>query len=84
MSAYPLSLLSNPALNASIDSNGWHGRNGGTSLASPVIAGIAALYLLILVIVRPYLKNLRPILNSFFIVLIIAAQAVYRINMNMS
>jgi len=45
VSAYPLSFLSNPAWNASIDSNGWHGRNGGTSLASPVIAGIAALYL---------------------------------------
>ena len=45
VSAYPLSLLSNPAYNSAIDSNGWHGRNGGTSLASPVIAGIAALYL---------------------------------------
>lgn len=45
ISAGPLSFLSNPANNGGIDSNGWHIRNGGTSLASPVIAGIAALYL---------------------------------------
>lgn len=45
LSAFPLYMLNNPANNIQIDSNGWHGRNGGTSLASPVIAGIAALYL---------------------------------------
>jgi len=44
-SAFPLSILSNPAWNTTIDSNGWHGRNGGTSLACPVVSGIAALYL---------------------------------------
>jgi subtilisin family serine protease len=45
LSAYPLALLASPGWYNSIDSNGWHGRNGGTSLASPVVAGIAALYL---------------------------------------
>jgi subtilisin family serine protease len=45
LSAAPLWLLTNPAYNATIDSGGWHARNGGTSMASPVVAGIAALYL---------------------------------------
>ncbi|MGJ8661502.1 MAG: S8 family serine peptidase, partial [Bacteroidota bacterium] len=45
LSAAPLWLLINPAYNATIDSGGWHARNGGTSMASPVVAGIAALYL---------------------------------------
>jgi hypothetical protein len=45
LSAGPLWLLTNPAYNSLIDSGGWHVRNGGTSMASPVIAGIAALYL---------------------------------------
>ncbi len=44
LSAGPLALLQNSAANASIDSGGWHVRNGGTSMASPVVAGIAALY----------------------------------------
>jgi subtilisin family serine protease len=37
--------LNNPANYGSLDSGGMHLRNGGTSMASPVIAGIAALYL---------------------------------------
>ncbi len=45
MGAGPLWLLTNPAYNALIDSGGMHVRNGGTSMASPVVAGIAALYL---------------------------------------
>jgi len=45
LASAPLAILSNPAYNGNIDSNGWHGRNGGTSMSSPVIAGIAALYL---------------------------------------
>jgi subtilisin family serine protease len=45
LAAAPLWLLNNPANNSLIDSGGWHARNGGTSMASPVIAGIAALYL---------------------------------------
>tara|TARA_R110000737_G_scaffold115473_1_gene148405 strand:+ start:48289 stop:50619 length:2331 start_codon:yes stop_codon:yes gene_type:complete len=45
LAAAPMWLLSNAAYNSTIDSNGWHARNGGTSMASPVIAGIAALYL---------------------------------------
>lgn len=45
LSAYPMALLASAGWNNSIDSNGWHGRNGGTSLASPVISGIAAMYL---------------------------------------
>lgn len=45
LSSSPLWLLNNPVYNNLIDSGGWHARNGGTSMASPVIAGIAALYL---------------------------------------
>lgn len=45
LSAGPLWFLQNPAYNSTIDSGGWHVRNGGTSMASPVVAGIAALYL---------------------------------------
>lgn len=45
LTAAPLWVLSNPAYNAAVDSGGWHGRNGGTSMASPIVAGIAALYL---------------------------------------
>jgi hypothetical protein len=41
----PLWMVNNPAYNASLDINGWHARNGGTSMASPCVAGIAALYL---------------------------------------
>ncbi len=41
----PLYYLSNSANNAKIDQYGMHSANGGTSMASPVIAGIAALYL---------------------------------------
>ncbi|MFT5581890.1 MAG: subtilisin family serine protease [Psychromonas sp.] len=45
LSAGPLSFLGNPANNTAIDSGGWHVRNGGTSMASPVVTGVAALYL---------------------------------------
>ena len=45
LGAGPLWLLQNPAYNSVIDSGAWHVRNGGTSMASPVISGIAALYL---------------------------------------
>jgi hypothetical protein len=45
LGAGSLAFLNNPANNSSIDSGGWHIRNGGTSMASPVVAGIAALYL---------------------------------------
>ena len=45
ISSAPLFMLSNPSYTGAIDIDGWHGRNGGTSMASPVIAGIAALYL---------------------------------------
>lgn len=45
LTAAPLWLLTNPAYNTLIDSGGWHARNGGTSMASPGVAGIAALYL---------------------------------------
>lgn len=44
LAAGPLWLLANPAYNAAIDSGGFHNANGGTSMASPVVAGIAALY----------------------------------------
>ncbi|MBU2018842.1 MAG: S8 family peptidase [Bacteroidetes bacterium] len=45
LGAGSLAFLGNPANNGSIDSGGWHIRNGGTSMASPVVAGIAALFL---------------------------------------
>lgn len=41
----PVWFLSNPANNASIEVGGFHVKNGGTSMASPVVAGSAALYL---------------------------------------
>ena len=45
MCAAPIWFLTNPANFIKVDSGGWHARNGGTSMASPVLAGIAALYL---------------------------------------
>ncbi|MFM7565989.1 MAG: S8 family serine peptidase [Flavobacteriales bacterium] len=45
LAAGPLWYLSNTANNSTIDLGGFHVRNGGTSMASPVVAGIAALYL---------------------------------------
>lgn len=45
LSAGPLWFLANSANNTAIDIDGFHVRNGGTSMASPVVAGIAALYL---------------------------------------
>ena len=45
LTAAPLWLLSNSSYNSIIDINGWHARNGGTSMASPLVAGLAALYL---------------------------------------
>lgn len=45
VTAAPLWVLQNPIYWAAVDSGGWHARNGGTSMASPVVAGIAALYL---------------------------------------
>jgi hypothetical protein len=41
----PLWMVNNSAYNSSLDIGGWHARNGGTSMASPCVAGIAALYL---------------------------------------
>ena len=45
LSTSVLSYLNNPANNEKIDINGMHSVNGGTSMAAPVITGIAALYL---------------------------------------
>ena len=44
LAAAPLWVVTNPAYNALIDSGGYHVANGGTSMASPVVAGIGALY----------------------------------------
>ena len=41
----PFSWLNDPAYAGSIDQGGFHIRNGGTSMAAPVVTGIAALYL---------------------------------------
>ena len=45
LSAGPLWYLEEPANFSRMDPGGWHLGNGGTSMASPVVAGIAALYL---------------------------------------
>ena len=45
LAAGPMLYLANPANNSTIDQGGFHVRNGGTSMASPVVAGIGALYL---------------------------------------
>jgi hypothetical protein len=45
LAAGPVWYLNNTANNTTIDLGGFHVRNGGTSMASPVVAGIAALYL---------------------------------------
>lgn len=45
LGAGPLWVLGNPAYYSVVDSGGMHVRNGGTSMASPIVAGIAALYL---------------------------------------
>jgi len=41
----PLAYLGNSANNSFIDPGGFHSKNGGTSMASPVVAGSAVLYL---------------------------------------
>lgn len=41
----PLFMIGNPSYNSQLGEGGYHLRNGGTSMASPVVAGIAALYL---------------------------------------
>lgn len=45
MGAAPAFMRANPSYNTALELGGWHARNGGTSMASPVVAGIAALYL---------------------------------------
>jgi Subtilase family/Secretion system C-terminal sorting domain len=45
LSAAPIPVLTNPGWWSSVDQDGRHIRNGGTSMASPVVAGVAALYL---------------------------------------
>jgi len=45
LSPGPLWYLANPANFNKMDTGGWHMGNGGTSMSSPVIAGIAALFL---------------------------------------
>lgn len=54
------------------------------SICGFVATGISVLYLAILVIVRPYLKNIRPILNALVIGFILTTQTVYRLNANMA
>lgn len=41
----PMWILNNSSYNGQVDEDGFHVRNGGTSMASPTVAGIAALYL---------------------------------------
>jgi subtilisin family serine protease len=44
-SANPLKIVQNSANNSILDEGGFHALNSGTSMASPLVAGIAALYL---------------------------------------
>src|SRR5690554_3267500 len=41
----PMFMFGDPFYNSVLGEGGYHMRNGGTSMASPVVAGIAALYL---------------------------------------
>ena len=45
LAAGPMWYLANPANNSTIDQGAFHVRNGGTSMASPIVAGMGALYL---------------------------------------
>jgi subtilisin family serine protease len=45
LSPAPLWFLANPANNGTIELGGMHARNGGTSMASPMVAGVVALIL---------------------------------------
>ena len=45
LGAAPAWMMNNHANNPRLDQGGFHSRNGGTSMASPVVAGVAALYL---------------------------------------
>lgn len=45
LSAAPLWYIADAGNYPAMDSGGWHMRNGGTSMSSPVVAGIAALFL---------------------------------------
>lgn len=45
LGAVPLYMVGDSTYFELLGELGWHGRNGGTSMASPVVAGIAALYL---------------------------------------
>lgn len=45
LSSAPLFVVTDPAYAPSLDAGSYHMRNNGTSMASPVVAGIAALYL---------------------------------------
>lgn len=45
LSPAPLWYLANAANHTRVDTGAWHMTNGGTSMSSPVVAGIAALFL---------------------------------------
>ncbi len=45
-----------------------------------VAIGIAGLYTLFLIISRPYIKNVRPIINMVVILMILAIESVYKLN----
>jgi hypothetical protein len=49
-----------------------------------IIAGLFLIYGVFLIVFRPYLNNLRPILNASAVFIILTIEGVYKINQNSS
>lgn len=58
------------------------GHFGENSFAFYAAIGLTVLFALFLMIARPYLSNVRPIVNSIFLIAIFAAYAYAKINQN--
>lgn len=46
-----------------------------------VAIGITGVYTLLLIIMRPYLNNIRPIINMVFILAFLAIESIYKMNL---
>lgn len=47
-----------------------------------IVAGIFLIYMIYLIVLKPYLKNIRPIVNIAAIVSILIIEGVYKLNEN--